>query len=162
MTVISTEKNPETLSFTIVCQFDATVEEVWQLWADPRKLERWWGPPGYAAAFLRHDFTVPGKSIYHMPGPDGEPAYCFWHFLRIDEPRGLEVLNGFGDRDGEPAGPIPPCRIEARIEAADGGTRLTTISRFDSLATLEKMDEFGMAEGMSQAMGQMDGILTEG
>ena len=27
------------------------VDRVWQLWADPRQLERWWGPPEYPATF---------------------------------------------------------------------------------------------------------------
>jgi hypothetical protein len=29
----------------LVAEFDAPIERVWQLWADPRQLERWWGPP---------------------------------------------------------------------------------------------------------------------
>ncbi len=45
MTVISSTKNLEALSFTLVAEFDAGVERVWQIWEDPRQLERWWGPP---------------------------------------------------------------------------------------------------------------------
>jgi uncharacterized protein YndB with AHSA1/START domain len=33
---------------------------VWQLWADPRQLERWWGPPGYPSTFTEHDLTTGG------------------------------------------------------------------------------------------------------
>lgn len=49
MTVISSVKNPEALSLTIVTEFDAAVERVWQIWEDPRQLERWWGPPTWPA-----------------------------------------------------------------------------------------------------------------
>ena len=43
MPVISVDKDAEALQMTVVAQFDAPVERVWQLWADPRQLERWWG-----------------------------------------------------------------------------------------------------------------------
>ena len=43
MTVVSTKQNPEALTFTIVAEFTAPPSRVWQVWADPRMLERWWG-----------------------------------------------------------------------------------------------------------------------
>jgi activator of Hsp90 ATPase-like protein len=45
MTVTAVCKDPQTLSMTLEAEFDASPERVWQLWADPRQLERWWGPP---------------------------------------------------------------------------------------------------------------------
>ncbi len=45
MTVISSHKDPEALTLTIVAEFNAGAERLWQVWEDPRQLERWWGPP---------------------------------------------------------------------------------------------------------------------
>ena len=45
MTVTAVRKDPHRLTMTIEAEFDASPERVWQLWADPRQLERWWGPP---------------------------------------------------------------------------------------------------------------------
>jgi len=42
MTVISVEKDAESLTMTIIAQFDAPTTRVWQVWQDPRQLERWW------------------------------------------------------------------------------------------------------------------------
>lgn len=42
MPVISTQKDPDQLTLTVVTEHTATPERVWQLWADPRQLERWW------------------------------------------------------------------------------------------------------------------------
>jgi hypothetical protein len=39
----SLDKYLDNLSLTLVADFDAPIERVWQLWADPRQLERWWG-----------------------------------------------------------------------------------------------------------------------
>jgi uncharacterized protein YndB with AHSA1/START domain len=43
MTVTAVRKDPQALTMTIEAEFDASPERVWQLWADPRQLERWWG-----------------------------------------------------------------------------------------------------------------------
>ena len=45
MTVTDVQKDPTALTMTIASEWDAPIARVWQLWADPRKLERWWGPP---------------------------------------------------------------------------------------------------------------------
>ena len=47
MTVTAVRKDADKLTLTVDAEFDASAERVWQLWADPRQLERWWGPPTY-------------------------------------------------------------------------------------------------------------------
>ena len=74
MTVTAVRKDPQTLTMTLEAEFDASPERVWQLWADPRQLERWWGPPTYPATFTRHDLAPGSRVEYHMTGPDGRPA----------------------------------------------------------------------------------------
>jgi uncharacterized protein YndB with AHSA1/START domain len=36
MSVISVEKDVDSLSLTLVADFDVPIERVWRLWADPR------------------------------------------------------------------------------------------------------------------------------
>lgn len=71
MSVISTAKDSAALTLTLVAEFDADPDRVWDVWEDPRKLERWWGPPTFPATFTRHDFHVGGQSRYFMTGPAG-------------------------------------------------------------------------------------------
>ena len=104
MAVISTEKDLEALSLTIVAEFDAAVERVSQIWEDPRQLERWWGPPTWPATFDKHEFREGGSSSYFMTGPDGEKSRGWWKFTAIDSPRRLEFNDGFADESGAPTG----------------------------------------------------------
>ena len=46
---VTVRKDPSSRTMTLEAEFDASPERVWQLWADPRQLERWWGPPTYPA-----------------------------------------------------------------------------------------------------------------
>jgi uncharacterized protein YndB with AHSA1/START domain len=75
MTVISSVKDPAAMTLVVVSQFDATPEQVWDVWEDARKLERWWGPPSFPATFSRHEFVVDGQSRYYMTGPNGEQPH---------------------------------------------------------------------------------------
>lgn len=45
MTVVRTNMDADALTLRFVAEFDAPVERIWQLWEDPRQLERWWGHP---------------------------------------------------------------------------------------------------------------------
>ncbi len=51
MSVASVESDLDNLTLTVIADFDAPVEAVWELWADPQKLGLWWGPPNYSTTF---------------------------------------------------------------------------------------------------------------
>ena len=72
MTVTAVRKDPDQLTMTMEAEFDASPERIWQLWADPRQLERWWGPPTYPATFTKHDLATGSRIEYHMTGPEGD------------------------------------------------------------------------------------------
>lgn len=160
MTVVSTHKDVEALTLTFVAEFDAGVERVWQVWQDPRQLERWWGPPGWPATFERHDFSVGGRSSYYMTGPEGEKARAWWTITAMEPPHRLEFEDGFSGDDGEPLDSMPVARAIVTLEAVGAGTRMTTVSRFASVEDLERLMAMGMEEGMRLAMGQIDALLA--
>lgn len=162
MTVTTSTKDAETLTFTIVTEFEATPERVWQLWSDARQIERWWGPPGYPATFPRHDFEVGGESRYYMTGPEGDRSHAWFRFTVLDEPRHIELDDGFSREDGEPVDPHDHARIIVTIEPAGSVTRMTTVSQFRDLKQMDQLVGMGMQEGMAAAMGQIDAILAEG
>ena len=161
MTVISSQKNAEALSFTVVAEFDAGVERVWQVWEDPRKLERWWGPPTWPATFDSHDFVSGGKASYYMTGPEGEKSRGWWRFTAIEAPHRLEFDDGFADENGDPVPAMGTSHAVMELEAIDNRTRMTMVSTFDSAEALEKVLAMGMEEGMKQALAQIDAILAE-
>jgi uncharacterized protein YndB with AHSA1/START domain len=147
---------------TVVAQFAAPVARVWAAYADPRQIERFWGPPEWPATFTRHDFAVGGRSEYYMTGPTGEKSSGFWEFLTIDEPNGFEVRDGFLGADGKQAAGMPTMRMRFVFEPHEGGTRMTTVTTFPSAEALEQLLKMGMEEGLKAAMAQIDGVLAEG
>jgi uncharacterized protein YndB with AHSA1/START domain len=160
MTVITTTKDAESLTLTLVAEFESTPDLVWDVWEDPRKLERWWGPPTFPATFTRHDFVVGGESRYFMTGPAGENPHGWWRINAIDKPRRLDFANGLAGDDGEPVPDIEPMSGYVTFEAIEGGTRMTAVTHFIDAAQMQTMLEMGMQDGMTQAIGQIDGLLS--
>jgi uncharacterized protein YndB with AHSA1/START domain len=162
MTVTAVRKNLDALSMTITAELDASPERVWQLWADPRQLERWWGPPTYPATFTVHDLA-PGSHVeYHMTGPDGDQPRGYWDIVEADAPHRLVFRDGFANDDGTPNDALP--RNEARVTIEpinDGRTRMSIESLFPSTEAMERVLAMGMEEGITQAVGQIDAILAE-
>ena len=161
MSVISSTKNPEALSFTLVAEFEAGVERVWELWADPRQLERWWGPPTWPATFEKLDLVPGGKANYYMTGPDGTKAHGWWEFTHVESPARLAFDDGFADEDGNPTGDMGITRATVTLEPLGDRTRMTVQSTFESEEQMDQMVQMGMQEGMTEALGQIDAILAE-
>lgn len=159
MTLVSSATDEDELTLTIVAVFDADPDRVWELWENPRQLERWWGPPMFPATFVRHELVVGGQSRYFMTGPAGETSRGWWRMDLVDKPRRLEFANGLAGDDGEPLPGTPPMSGSASFEPVDGGTSMTVTTRFTDTEQMNTMLEMGMQEGMGLAIGQMDGLL---
>jgi uncharacterized protein YndB with AHSA1/START domain len=162
MTVTAVRKDPQTLSMTLEAEFDASPERVWQLWADPRQLERWWGPPTYPATFTKHDLAPGSRVEYHMTGPAGDQSRGYWDVLEVDAPHQLALRDGFANDDGTPNTDMPLNTVRVRIEAlGQGRTRMSIESVFPSAEAMEQVLGMGMEEGLTLAVGQIDAILAE-
>ena len=145
---------------TITAEYAAPIERVWNLWADPRKLERWWGPPTYPATFVDHDLTPGGHVAYFMTGPEGDKPHGWWRVLSVEAPHRLEFEDGFADDAGDPNPDMPTMTIRVALdEQAGGTTRMTIETTFPSKESMEQLISMGMEEGMTAAVGQIDGLL---
>ena len=163
MTVTALRKSPEALTMTAEAEFDASAERVWQLWADPRQLERWWGPPAYPATFTRHDLAPGSRAEYYMTGPTGDQPRGYWDILETDPPRSLVFLDGFSNDDGTANDAVPRNEGRVTIEGiGEGRTRMSIEFHFPSSEAMEQMLAMRMEEGLAQAVGQIDAILAEG
>jgi uncharacterized protein YndB with AHSA1/START domain len=161
MTVTNVHKDPAKKTMTITSEFEAPLARVWKLWEDPRQLEKWWGPPTYPATVVDHDLTPGGAVNYFMTGPEGDKASGWWRVLSIDAPHHLEFEDGFGDSASNPAPDMPVMVIRVALsEEAGGGTRMDIETTFPSPEVMEQIISMGMEEGMTAAVGQIDGLLA--
>ena len=161
MPVLDVEKDPEARTLTVTAEFAAPVERVWALYADPRRLERHWGPPGWPATFVEHELVPGTRSHYFMTGPDGEQAHGVWNVVAVDQGRSFEIQDAFADERGVPDEELGWARMAVRFEPVEAGTRVVLVNTFASAEQLQQMLEMGMEEGLTGAMGQIDGLLAQ-
>ena len=163
MTVTAVRKDPDTLTLTLTAEFEASPERVWQLWADPRQLERWWGPPD-----LPRDLHGPRpgarqpRRVPHDRARAATSRTASGTSSRPSRRAGSSSSTASRTTDGTPNDDFPRNEGRVTIEPIDAGrTRMSIESRFPSTAAMEQVLAMGMEEGLTQAVGQIDAILAE-
>jgi uncharacterized protein YndB with AHSA1/START domain len=161
MPVTSVATDPQALTMTLVADFTAPLERLWNVYADARQIERFWGPEDYPATFTRHDFAVGGRSHYVMTGPDGDQFHGLWEYLELEPHARVVVLDKFATSPGVENTELPAMHMALSFEATAEGSRLTTLTTFASLEALEQVLEMGAVEGTESAMSQLDDVLAD-
>ena len=162
MTGWRVDKNPEAKTLVISAEFEASVGHVWRLWADPRLLERWWGPPGFPATFEHHDLTPGGTITYFMSDPEGDGRFDgTWNVIEVDAPTRLVVEDAIVEDDGTPSDGHSMTRMEIDLEVVGDTTRMILTTHFDSLEGMERAIALGAAEGLRACISQFDVLLAE-
>lgn len=162
MPVTDVRHDTSNLTLTITAEFAAPVERVWQVYADPRQLEKVWGPPSHPATVMEHNLVPGGRTTYFMTGPEGDKYAGYWEVTAVDEPASFEFLDGFADDDFNPNPGLPVSRNVYTFAEHDGGTRVTYVGTFESAEGLRQVLDMGIVEGSSLAIGQIDALLISG
>ncbi|CAM3120519.1 SRPBCC domain-containing protein [Prescottella defluvii] len=160
MPVTDVKQDLDKRTLTITAEFAAPVERIWQIYADPRQLEKVWGPPTFPATVVDHELAPGGRVTYFMTGPDGEKFAGYWQVSAVDEPRSFSFADGFADEDFNPNPDMPVSTNVYTFTERDGGTRATYTSTFESAEALQKVLDMGVIEGATSAIGQIDELLV--
>ncbi len=160
MPVIDVKQHLDNLTLTITADFAAPVERIWQVYADPRQLEKVWGPPTYPATVVDHDLTAGGRTTYFMTGPEGDKHAGYWQVTGVDEPTSFSFIDGFAHLDLNPNPEMPVCTNIYTFFEHDGGTRATYVSTYESTEALQQVLDMGVVEGTSAAINQIDELIA--
>jgi len=160
MPVTDVSHDLEARTLTIVADFAAPPTRIWEVYADPRQLERVWGPPTHPATFVDHDLAPGGRMNYYMTSPEGEKFCGYWRITEVSEPDSFAFVDGFADEDFNPNTDLPESQNVYSFAAHDGGTRATFVAVFGSAEGLQQVLDMGMIEGATSAMGQIDTLLA--
>jgi uncharacterized protein YndB with AHSA1/START domain len=95
-----------------------------------------------------------------MTGPEGQTPRGWWRIDTIDRPRRVDFANGLASDDGEPVPGVEPMSAYVILEVVGSGTRMTTVTHFADAEQMELLLGMGMEDGMTQAIGQIDGLLS--
>ena len=156
MPLTSVTKDAGRLTLTVVGDYSVPQQRLWDAFADPRQLERFWGPPFAPATFTRHDMKVGGRAEYFLTGPKGEKWSGSWKFTAVNPISSFEAHDGEDNAEDENM----PSSMKFAFEATPTGSRMTVVTQFSSIEAMEQV-AVGMEEGLRAAMPQLDAVLAE-
>jgi uncharacterized protein YndB with AHSA1/START domain len=156
MPLTSVTKDVAKLTLTVVGDYPVPQQRLWDAFADPRQLERFWGPPFAPATFTRYDMKVGGRAEYFLSLPDGKKWSGSWKFTAVNP------ISSFEARDGEDNAEDHnmPASAKFTFETTPTGSRLTSVTWFESVEAMEQT-AVGMEQGLRAAMPQLDAVLAE-
>ncbi len=153
MTLISSTKDPQRRSLTLVSEFDVPARRVWLLWSEPDRFARWWGPPGYPLTVDHHELAAGGAVRFHVDFPDGTSVNAR---LELGEVEPLRRLTSVFHSDGG----IEPVSIDVEIDALDADrTRMTVVASFHDDAAMAHAVDIGYDQGIATSLGRADEAL---
>ena len=157
-------KSPRDIVATRI--FNVPVADVWQAWADPELVKRWWGPIGFTCPLAKMDLRVGGTSLVAMRGPDGTDMYSTWAYTRLTEHAYFEYIFNLSDAAGNKLDPValgfPPdfprdARHDVVFKPLEGGRTEMVMTEYgytnDQLFDLSKA-------GLEQCLDKMVAIFA--
>ncbi|GAA1489724.1 SRPBCC family protein [Brachybacterium sacelli] len=160
MPVTDISHDIEALTLTITAEFAAPVQRIWDIYADPRQLEKVWGPKEYPATVVDHDLTPGGHVTYYMTSPEGERHYGYWKVLSVEEPSSFSYEDGFAHEDFTPNTELPISTCVSTLRATDGGTQAVYVTSYKSREELQTVLDMGVEEGSRSAIDQIDDLVA--
>jgi uncharacterized protein YndB with AHSA1/START domain len=148
-------------TMTMTAEFDAPVARVWQLYADPRQLEKWWNPPGYPLTIVDHDLSVGGLVRAVVTPPEGDTVHAYWRITSVDAPWSMQWEDGFLDEQGEPDPATSP--TTAQLTLADrpgGGTVMTIVTSFLDDESMREYLEMDIEDHLAVTIAQAEALLA--
>lgn len=156
--------------FTIQRRFAATIDRVFDAWADPAQMVAWSGPTGSQVTVLSGEIAPDATMHARQDGADGSVMYTLVRYLEITRPTRLVYDQSFADEAGNvtkaPFFDHWPHVLRTDVSLAEdgNGTRLT-LSWTPVGATAEEEAQFAsimesMTGGWSGSFDKLDAFLA--
>ena len=91
------DKDKQTVS--IIKQFDAPRDMVWDAYTKPELLDQWWAPKPVESRTKVMEFREGGRRFYAMVLPDGQERWAVQKYTSITPKSEFKFFNAFSDEN---------------------------------------------------------------
>jgi uncharacterized protein YndB with AHSA1/START domain len=135
--------------------FNASREDVFKAYTDPKLIPQWWGPRGYTTIVDKMELRPGGVWRFVQHAPDGK-EYAFrgvYHLIKSPE----RIVNT-SEFEGVPG----HVSLETvALEEQEGNTKLTTTAVFQTVEDRDEMVKSGMEKGARETMDRLAELLVK-
>jgi uncharacterized protein YndB with AHSA1/START domain len=160
----------QALTFSILREFDAPRELVFDAFSTCDALKQWLAPADWTLPYCEIDFRPGGSCTFTMRapagtvGPEGEDpwdASGVSYYQEIERPERIVYRDTFVDAQGERVEGMPEMVVTIRfVDLGGGRTNLINTTRFASLEDLEVGAATGMDEGWASSLDHLADYLA--
>lgn len=151
--------NKQTNTVEVKREFAADIDMVWEAWTNSAILDQWWAPKPYVTKTKSMDFRAGGAWIYAMVGPADETHWCRNDYKTVTTQQNFSAVDAFCDENGTINTDLPRTEWNNTFIPGDESTTVHIITRYETLADLEKIIEMGFQQGFSMALQNLDQYL---
>jgi uncharacterized protein YndB with AHSA1/START domain len=142
---------------TIIAEFKADRDLVWDAYTKPELLDQWWAPKPYTSRTKVMDFKEGGRRFYAMVSPEGQERWALQKYTSITPKTNFKIFNTFADADENPE--LPGSDWDLNFSEQNGRTKVHISIYNESLERLERMIEMGFKEGTAATFDNLKEIL---
>lgn len=149
------DKEAKTVS--IVKEFAAGLDLVWDAYTRAELLDQWWAPKPYMSRTKVLDFRVGGRRFYAMVSPEGDERWAIQKYTSITPKTNFKFFNAFADEYENPA--LPGSEWDLNFSEQDGTTKVSVSIYNESLERMERLIEMGFKEGTMAQLKNLEELL---
>jgi len=162
-----------TENFVIARAFDVPIEQMFDLWTNPKHLAQWLPPTGFTMQFIECDLRAGGSSFYSMTN-GSITMYGTTRYLEITPPERIVYTQQFADENKaisrHPAAPTWPETMLTTVTFAEEGpdrTRVKVAWQPQGPVTPEELAAFikmrgGMTQGWTGSFDKLEAYAAKG
>jgi hypothetical protein len=126
-------------------------QRVFEAFARPEQLARWWGPDGFTNTFEVFEFRVGGRWKYVMHGPNGSRFPNESVFLELTAPSAV-VIHHVSK---------PRYVLRVRLATCAGGTAIEWAQEFEDAAVADRIRHI-VQPANEQNLNRLQALLADG
>jgi uncharacterized protein YndB with AHSA1/START domain len=153
-------KDTPNKKLTVLKEFDAPLNLVWQAWTQAEILDQWWAPKPYKADTKTMDFREGGIWLYCMTGPQGDKHWSLVEYKKIEPPRSIISESRFCDSEGKVKLDSPCMFWNDAFSQTGSTTTVRVVLTFATEADLESIIKMGFKEGFTAGLSNLDDYLS--
>jgi uncharacterized protein YndB with AHSA1/START domain len=151
----------------ITREFDAPRQLVWDVWTQPKHIEKWFGPKGFNTRVDQLDFEVGGRATYVMITEDGTEYPSTGVYREIVPIEKIVTTDEFGDGFEEiesmknvelPQGMVSTFLFD---DLGENRTKVTIITSHPTIEDRKKHEDMGVVGGWNSSLDKMDDYLSQ-
>ena len=149
----------ETKTVSITKEFDAPRDMVWDAYTKAELLDQWWAPKPITSRTKAMDFSVGGRRLYAMVGPDGQERWAVQKYTSITPKSNFKFFNAFSDENENLQ--LPGSDWDFNFSEREGKTTVNISIYNESLERMERiMADGGFQKGTEAQLENLENLLA--